>query len=225
MPARSRPRRSQEERSALTRARILDATLDTLAERGYAGTTTTAVAERAGVSRGAQLHHFRTRQELLAAAVEHLYARLTETYVKGFARLSPDDDRIHAALALLWQVYNDPHLVAVVELQVAARTDRALLAKLLPVGERHHANVLRLAAESFPEAPASAREAPASGAASAAARPRFLAVLDLILDTLGGLRARALLRPDDPAIPRTLGLLEELARAALVAGEGDPSDA
>jgi len=208
MPA--RPRRSQEERSALTRARILDATLDTLAERGYAGTTTTAVAERAGVSRGAQLHHFRTRQELLAAAVGHLYARLTETYVKGFARLSPDADRIHAALELLWEVYNDPHLVAVVELQVAARTDGALLAKLLPVGEGHHANVLRLAAEYFPEA--------------ASAQPRFLAILDLILDTLGGLRARALLRPDDPAIPRTLALLESLARDAL-SPDGDAPDA
>lgn len=205
-----RPRRSQGERSALTRARILDATLDCLAERGYAGTTTTAVAERAGVSRGAQLHHFRTRQELLAAAVEHLYARLTETYLKGFARLSPDTDRIHAALGLLWEVYNDPHLVAVVELQVAARTDGALMATLLPVGERHQANVLRLAAEYFP--------------AAAAARPRFLATLDLILDTLGGLRARALLRPDDPAIPRTLALLEELAREAR-ADDGDAPDA
>jgi AcrR family transcriptional regulator len=168
------------------------------------------VAERAGVSRGAQLHHFRTRQELLAAAVQHLYARLTETYRKGFAALPAEADRLHAALHLLWEIYLDPHLVAVVELQVAARTDRALLAALLPVGEAHHANVLRLAAESFP---------------AAAASPRFAATLDLILDTLGGLRTRALLRPDDPAIPRTLALLEELARDALAAGAGDPSDA
>jgi AcrR family transcriptional regulator len=211
MAARSRPRRSQEERSALTRTRILDATLDCLAERGYAGTTTTAVAEKAGVSRGAQLHHFHTRQALLAAAVQHLYAGLTETYQKGFAQLSPDVDRIHAALGLLWQVYLDPHLVAVMELQVAARTDRSLLAALLPVGERHHANILRLATEYFPEA--------------AASDSRFAALLDLIIDTLGGLRTRELLRPDDPAIPRTLALLEELARAALDAPNGDAPDA
>jgi AcrR family transcriptional regulator len=196
-----RPRRSQVERSALTRARVLEAALECLVERGYGGTTTTAVAERAGVSRGAQLHHFRTRAALLAAAVEHLFAGLTESYQKAFARLSPDADRLHEALALLWQTYLDPRLIAVLELQVAARTDAALLAKLLPVGRRHAANVHRLALEYFAE-----------GAAPGA---QFAAVLDLALDTLGGLRARALLDPHDPAIRRTLALLEALARNAL----------
>jgi AcrR family transcriptional regulator len=194
------------------RGRILDATLACLAERGYAGTTTTAVAERAGVSRGAQLHHFRTRHELLAAAVQHLYAGLTEKFQKGFAMLPPDADRIHAALGLLWETYLDPTLTAVLELQLAARIDRPLLASLLPVSERHHANILRLAREYFPEA--------------AAASPRFAAVLDLIVDACGGLRLRALLRPDDPAIPRTLELLESLARDALAVAEvGDDADA
>ena len=73
MGASSKPlRRSQDERTAQTRARVLDAVLGCLVERGYAGTTTTAVAARAGVSRGAQLHHYRTRAALVAAAVEHL---------------------------------------------------------------------------------------------------------------------------------------------------------
>jgi AcrR family transcriptional regulator len=202
------PRRSQVERSALMRERVLDAALECLVERGYAGTTTTAVAERAGVSRGAQLHHFRTREALLAAAVEHLFAGLTESYQKAFARLSPDADRLHEALALLWQTYLDPRLIAVLELQVAARTDAALLAKLVPIGRRHATNVHRLAREYFSE-----RGAEGS---------RFAAVLDLVLDTLGGLRARALLDPDDPAIPRTLSLLEALARNAL---SGDASHA
>lgn len=203
MPSRRSPRRSQEERSALTRERILDAALRCLAERGFAGTTTTAVAAQAGVSRGAQLHHFRTRNALLAGAVQHLYARLTERFQKGFAQLPPDADRIHAALALLWEIYLDPELTAVLELQMAARTDPTLLADLLPVSGSHHEDVHRLARDSFPEA--------------AAASPRFAAVLDLILDTLGGLRSRALLRPDDPAIPRTLTLLEDLARESLLA--------
>ena len=201
MAARSRPRRSQEERSALTRARILEAALDCLVELGHAGTTTIAVAERAGVSRGAQLHHFPTRQDLLAAAVEHLFAGLTESYQKAFAALSPDADRLRAALELLWQVYCDPHLLAALELQVAARTDAALRAKLVPVGRAHARNVHRLAAAYF--------------GGGAAPSERFTAVLDLVLDTLGGLRTRALLDPDDPAIPRTLALLETLARDAL----------
>lgn len=48
------------------------ASLAGLAELGFAGTTGPAVAERAGLSRGAQLHHFGTRDQMVVAAVEHL---------------------------------------------------------------------------------------------------------------------------------------------------------
>jgi AcrR family transcriptional regulator len=54
------------------RARLLEATVECLVERGFAGTSTTLVSERAGVSRGAQLHHFPTKNALVVAAVEHL---------------------------------------------------------------------------------------------------------------------------------------------------------
>ena len=56
----------------MMRARLLEATVDCLVERGFAGTSTTLVSERAGVSRGAQLHHFPTKNDLVVAAVEHL---------------------------------------------------------------------------------------------------------------------------------------------------------
>src|SRR3954469_8840068 len=62
----------QEERTRLMRARLLEATVELLVERGFAGTSTTLVSERAGVSRGAQLHHFPTKNDLVVAAVEHL---------------------------------------------------------------------------------------------------------------------------------------------------------
>ncbi len=57
------------------RHRLLDATVDSLVELGWAGTTTTVIAERAGVSRGAQLHHYPTKATLVMAAVEHLADR------------------------------------------------------------------------------------------------------------------------------------------------------
>ena len=62
----------QEERSRVMRARLLEATVELLVERGFSGTSTTLVSERAGVSRGAQLHHFPTKNDLVVAAVEHL---------------------------------------------------------------------------------------------------------------------------------------------------------
>ena len=65
----------QQDRSRATQRRLLDATVDCLVEVGWAGTTTTLVAERAGVSRGAQLHHYPTKAALVVAAVEHLVER------------------------------------------------------------------------------------------------------------------------------------------------------
>ena len=62
----------QEERTRAMRARLLDATVELLAERGFAGTSTTLVSQRAGVSRGAQLHHFPAKNDLVVAAVEHI---------------------------------------------------------------------------------------------------------------------------------------------------------
>ncbi|MEP7090731.1 MAG: helix-turn-helix domain-containing protein, partial [Nocardioidaceae bacterium] len=62
----------QGERTRAMRQRLLDATVECLVEHGWSGTSTTLVSRRAGVSRGAQLHHFPTKQALVLAAVEHL---------------------------------------------------------------------------------------------------------------------------------------------------------
>ena len=63
---------SQEDRTRAMRTRLMEATIDSLVELGWSGTTTTVVSQRAGVSRGAQLHHFPTKQALVVGAVEHL---------------------------------------------------------------------------------------------------------------------------------------------------------
>lgn len=165
-------RRTQAERTAAMRERLLDAALDCLVEHGYAATTTTAVSERAGVSRGAQLHHFPTRADLVAAAVQHLYGRLTREYQRGFERIAPQEERLGAAIDLLWSMFTRPHYAAVLDLFVAARTDGELLARLRPVAERHQLNVVRLAREYFPEA---------------ARTPRFDAMLSLVLDAMQGM--------------------------------------
>jgi AcrR family transcriptional regulator len=128
-------RRTQEERSAETRTRLLDATVDCLIDLGYADTTTTVIAERAGVSRGAQLHHFPTKAELVAAAVEHLTRRIGEELHHEVSRLPGDGDRVSAAVDLLWSRFATPLFPAWLELLVAARTDRDLRKRLQVVEE------------------------------------------------------------------------------------------
>src|SRR5262245_66517292 len=80
-------RRSQAERSAGTQARLLDATIDCLVELGWSGTSTTEVVRRAGVSRGAQVHHYPTKEDLVVAAVEHLCSRRMAEYRATLERL------------------------------------------------------------------------------------------------------------------------------------------
>ena len=131
----SRQRRVQE-RSVATRAALLDAALDTLVERGYAATTTIEVARRAGVSRGAQLHHFPSKAELLTAAVAHLLDRRVAEYRKAFADIAPGADYLDASIDLLWSMYRGPTFVAWVELWVAARTDATLRAAVVEMEGR-----------------------------------------------------------------------------------------
>jgi AcrR family transcriptional regulator len=70
---RRRPRqKTQEERSTATRDALIRAAIDLVAERGYAAATTNLVADRAGVSRGALQHHFKSRDELIVAVMEQL---------------------------------------------------------------------------------------------------------------------------------------------------------
>ncbi len=129
------------------RARLLDATVECLVERGFSGTSTTLVSERAGVSRGAQLHHFPTKNDLVVAAVEHL------THVRGAElataaqRLPRGDRRTRAVLGMLGDHFTSPVFTAALELWVAARTDPALLAAVAPLEQRVGREVHRLTVE------------------------------------------------------------------------------
>jgi AcrR family transcriptional regulator len=119
-------RRTQEQRRADTRRRILDATVLCLQEYGYAGTTTVRVVERAGVTRGALAHHFASKADMVAAAVGHIAATRTSEALPKLEKAQQSDDPIDAGLDLLWAMHEGPLFVAVVELWVAARGDPQL---------------------------------------------------------------------------------------------------
>ncbi|MGZ4447594.1 MAG: TetR/AcrR family transcriptional regulator [Nocardioides sp.] len=126
----------QEERSRLMRARLLEATVDCLVERGFSGTSTTLVSERAGVSRGAQLHHFPTKNDLVVAAVEHLTEVRGRELAAAAASLPDGPRRTRAVLQVLGDHFASPVFTAALELWVAARTDETLLAAVGPLEQR-----------------------------------------------------------------------------------------
>ncbi|MFT7838652.1 TetR/AcrR family transcriptional regulator [Saccharothrix sp. BKS2] len=137
-------RQRQADRSRETRRKLMEATVDCLVELGWSGTTTTVVAERAGVSRGAQLHHFRTRGELVAAAVEHLGAESVQ-HLRDRAREA--GSTTVAVVGLIADFYASDLFTAALELWVAARTDPDLRTVVVPLETRLGRETHRLAVE------------------------------------------------------------------------------
>ena len=134
--ATSASRVPQEERTRAMRARLLEACVECLVESGWSGTSTTLVSQRAGVSRGAQLHHFPTKADLVLAAVEHLSDVRGAELAAAAANLPSGPTRTRAVLAMLDEHFTGPVFTAALELWVAARTDPQLHAAVAPLEQR-----------------------------------------------------------------------------------------
>ncbi len=120
------PRRQQSDRTAATRTSVLDATVELLIERGYAGTSTRLAAERAGVSLGALQHHFHTKAELSVEAMRYVTERLAEEFVAAAPEDDDPIDRFGSILDRLFVVFKGPTFAAAVEINLASRTDGEL---------------------------------------------------------------------------------------------------
>jgi AcrR family transcriptional regulator len=117
------------ERSSATQAILLDATIEALVKYGYQGATSGRIAEISGLTRGAQLHHFKTKAGLVVAALLHLHAKRMEMYQRMASgkRMS-----LETLVERLWESFNDDVWLAAAELWTAARTDDELRAALIP---------------------------------------------------------------------------------------------
>ncbi|HEY5147339.1 MAG TPA: TetR/AcrR family transcriptional regulator [Polyangiaceae bacterium] len=206
----ARIRRTQQERSAAMRLRLLDAAVDCLHDLGYSGTTTIEVAARAGVSRGAQLHHFPTKERLVTEAVRHILAKRLQEFRDAFASLPDGADKPGAALDIVWEKLSGRVFYAWLELVVASRTDPAL-----------HEVVVEIAGQFLDEVQATAREffeSNDSGIFSLEIAPAFAfaAMQGLALD-------RIVWPADDGRLDRVLKALRVLATLVLRANDAPPS--
>jgi len=197
-PSRPAVRRTQAERRATTRQRLLEAAVASLVDAGHAGTTTTEVCRRAGVSQGALFKHFATKAELVAAAAEHLFGNLVEEFERALPTVAGRADGPAAAVRQLWTVFQQPRLHAAFELYNAARTDADLARKLAPVTARHAANVRAHARSLFP--------------AAATARPDFDAIANVVVSAMQGAAFGNLASPDPARDEAMLAALTDLVR-------------
>ncbi len=119
--------------------------MECLVDLGWSGTSTTEVARRAGVSRGAQQHHYPTKLVLVAAGLEHLVVAQRLAYETAFAVLPAERRNVSGALDLLWEVFRGRPAKALMELAVAARTDDELRPLCIDLNER----ILQVILETF----------------------------------------------------------------------------
>lgn len=189
-------RRSQAQRRAATVDALLEATLASLVEVGLAATTTRAVAERAGVSQGAQQHHFPTKAALVDAAV----VRAMDSYAARLGDLprgdGPLEERLLATLDALWQVHTEPLMSVVHQVIQVARTHPETARRLVATLARVHEGVVEVASTLLPEL---------------AGAPSFAASLRVVLDSLRGaselLGVPGVEQPDWPATRERLAAL------------------
>ncbi|MEU6575542.1 TetR/AcrR family transcriptional regulator [Streptomyces sp. NPDC046805] len=140
-------RHPKQDRSRATRQRLLEAAVACLAEHGWAGSTVSVVAERAGVSRGAAQHHFPTREDLFTAAVEYV-AEERSTALRALFPDGPEGpgDR-RAAVAALVDLYTGPLFRAALHLWVAASNEEQLGPRVAELEARVGRETHRIAVE------------------------------------------------------------------------------
>jgi AcrR family transcriptional regulator len=126
------PRRSQLQRRTEMHERLLNAAVEALVECGYSGTTTLEVQRRAGVSRGALLHYYPSRQELVLDAVGHLCECASVELRAHVDRADMGPRRLERAVELLWSSFSGPLFRGALELWTAAHTDVELRRALIP---------------------------------------------------------------------------------------------
>ena len=117
-------RRTQQQRREQTQKRILDAVIRCLRDEGSAGATTTRIAEVAGVSRGALMHHFPSKAALMQAALDRVLNDGLARFLQAIDGLPEGPDRLHAMIDALWAAISDPDaFLPWLELVVASRGD------------------------------------------------------------------------------------------------------
>lgn len=125
-------REPQQDRSRATRERLLASTVEMLAGKGWAATTVAAVAEAAGVSRGAAQHHFPTRESLITAALDALFEQLTVDIGASMKELPAGPERIDAVVNRAVDIYTGVQFKAALQVWAAAASDPVLRELILP---------------------------------------------------------------------------------------------
>jgi AcrR family transcriptional regulator len=197
--------RTQQERREETIARLLDASIATIVEVGYARTSAKVVAQRAEVSDGALFRHFPTMGDLMAATAHEAGRRQLEVAAKRVADIPSDRPAIEEILAIIRDLTGNSTNTVIYELMVAARTDEKLRDTLREVMTAYVAKIYD-----------AARAVPSAEEIEAFGEENFAALVAVLINTFDGaaMFRHVLSHPDieERRIPILLTLLDGVRR-------------
>jgi AcrR family transcriptional regulator len=137
MTARTK-RRTQQERTADTTLKLLNATIDLLHDRGLYRMSTSDIAEIAGVSRGALTHHFSSKEEIIAAAVSHQLRSATKGLHAMAAEIRQSGGSSDEIVDYLWRMMSDRLFYVTMEYLPEARHNPEFQKRIIPVVKEFH---------------------------------------------------------------------------------------
>ena len=126
--------------------------MECLADTGWSATTVAVVAEHAGVSRGAAQHHFPTREDLITAALEHMFDERIES---ARAELSAPGSApgsvvtTEAVVSRLVEHFTGTLFKAALQVWTAAAADEALRQRVVPLEQKFGRVAYRMAIEAL----------------------------------------------------------------------------
>jgi AcrR family transcriptional regulator len=141
-------REPQQDRSRATRRRLLEACVECLADVGWSATTVAVVAERAGVSRGAAQHHFPTREDLITAALEHMFDERIDSARAEITALS-SASTTEAVVSRLVEHFTGTLFKAALQVWTAAAADEALRERVVPLEQKFGRVAYRIAIDAL----------------------------------------------------------------------------
>ncbi|WP_298277860.1 TetR/AcrR family transcriptional regulator [uncultured Bradyrhizobium sp.] len=129
-------RRTQAERTAETRLRILKAAAHLIRRRGYARFRTAEVAAEAGVSRGAQLHHFPTKDSLVVATLEYVFEQAQIVSRRRAAAINRPRDLVEAVIEDAKEFFFSQHFMVAIDIVLSTSTDQAVRKQILDISRK-----------------------------------------------------------------------------------------
>jgi AcrR family transcriptional regulator len=126
----------QTQKSALTRDRIIIATLECIVELGYERTTMVRIAAQAKVSPGSMQYHFPAKMDAIKAAVNYLHAKRLTDHQRDLENIPAGMNPMEHAIEVYWRHLTEGHFIAYQDLVIAARKDPDLASVLKPAYQR-----------------------------------------------------------------------------------------